>query len=333
MRNIKAASITLLLSFAVIFSCFSGCGEEIYDLAKLANEGIPIASILIFDGTSHFAVITDGNDYFKVISLTGFTTPGTSGMTVDNRGCFHVYNVTNIYTYKRDGTYSISDTFTNVYGIAAGNDKVYAMVFISPNYYIYQYDTDTGQWTNSGIDLSATSGNFLLNCLVRDNATGNVYLADNNDPIATFYRLPGLEILGSASGENTSFYSVYENEGFVFSGTYGICSTQRGTLATPAFSLLFTVMDSNNIFYGDLTGTIFRYNSVMGLTSKSVSFPHAPTQIIIIALDDSRIIMSEYGATTCDIILYNYDTEEIIKTIYSFTTPGSGGAVWDSVYR
>jgi hypothetical protein len=92
-------------------------------------------------------------------------------------------------------------------------------------------------------------------------------------------------------------------------------------------------MDSNNIFYGDLTGKIFRYNSVNGLTYKSVSFPHSPLAIRITALDDSRIIMSEYGATTCDIILYDYDTEEIIKTIYSYTTPGTGGAIWDSVYR
>jgi hypothetical protein len=254
------------------------------------------------------------------------------GMTVDYRGCFHVHNETNIYTYKSDGSYSISNTFTKVYGIAAGNDTVYALVNTMALFYLYQYNKDTGQWTDSGINISSITGTFRTYCLFRDNATEDVFLAELIDPITTFYRIPGLGILGIASGDNTSFYSAYSNEGFTFSNGYGLCSTQRGTLALPPTSFIFTAMDSDNIFWGDGASTIYRYNSNNGLTSKTVSLPHAAIARII-PLDGSRVIVSEDNAVTCDIFLYDYNTGEVIKTLYSYTTNGSGGARWASVYR
>jgi len=336
MRNIKAAFITILFVLAVIFSCFSGCGEEIYDLAKLANEGIPIASVLVDDGTTYYyAVITDGDEYLKVIPLTGYSPIGTFDMTVDNKGNFHIYNNSNIYTYKRDGSYSVSSAFNYVYGIAAGNDTVYALVEIGASiYYIYRYDSDTGQWMDTGIDPSSFFGAMLLqNSLVRDNATGSVYCGVyDGTSTSTFYSIPGMEVLGTVSGDSGSFYSVYNNEGFVLSSTNTLYSTQRGTLASVGTVSVFTVMDSDNIFYGDGTSVIYRYNTIKGLTSKTVSLPHA-SGANIVALDDFRIIVGEVGSATCDILLYNYDTNMIERTIYSYPNGGIYGARFLRVYR
>ena len=138
--------------------------------------------------------------------------------------------------------------------------------------------------------------------------------------------------MGTVSGDNTSFYSVYNNEGFVLSLTNTLYSTQRGTLASVGTVSVFTVMDSDNIFYGDGTNTIFRYNTIKGLTSKTVSLPHASSANIV-AMDDSRIIVGEYGPTTCDIVLYNYDTDMIERTIYSYSTTAATGAEFLRVYR
>ena len=332
MRNIKAASITLLLSFAVIFSCFSGCGEEIYDLTKLANEGIPIASVLIYDGTTHYAVITDGGEYLKVITLTGYTQGATTDMTVDTRGNFHIYNDSTIYTYKRDGSYSVSSAFTNIYGIATGNNTVYAMVDIGGTYYIYSYNSNTSQWSDTGTNLASITQSFIFNCLARDNASGNAYITNFVTDTSTYYSIPSLEMLGSVSCDNGAFYSVYNHEGFVFSPTYGIYSTERGFLASLVVGLHFTVMNSDNIFIGDGSNTIFRYNTVKGLTSKTVSLPHSASAYFV-PLDGSRIIVGEYGATTCDIVLYNYDTDMIERTIYSYPNTGATGALFLRVYR
>jgi hypothetical protein len=334
MRNIKAAFITILFAFAVMFSCFSGCGEEIYDLAKLANEGIPFVSVLIYDSTSYSAVITDGDEYLKVIPLTGYTESGYYDLTVDTRGNFHVCNDTTIYTYKRDGSYSISSSFTFVYGLAAGNGTVYALVDVGGTYYIYSYNSDTGQWTDTGIDLSAFTGTLLTRCLIRDNATGNIYFAAYNDGTftTTFYRIPGMEVMGTVSSDANDFYAVYNNEGFTINTTYGLLSTLRGTIDAGAVNFPFSVMDSDNIFYGNETSTIHRYNTVKGITSKNVPLPHS-TNARIVPLDGSRIIVGEFTSSTCDIFLYNYDTEEIERTIYSFPNLGAYGVMLLRVYR
>ncbi|HQO03809.1 MAG TPA: hypothetical protein PLI62_16220 [Spirochaetota bacterium] len=337
MRNIKAAFITILFAFAVMFSCFSGCGEEIYDLAKMANEGIPIASVLIYDSTSYSAVITDGDEYLKVIPLTGYSESGYYDMTVDTRGNFHVCNNTTIYTYKRDGSYSVSSAFNYVYGIAAGNDSVYALVANpAQTYFIYRYNSDTGQWTDTGIDISAFNGNVLVNrCLIRDNATGNVYFARWDLSVtSTFYRVPNMEVMGTlpSDGSGSDCYAVYNNEGFSMNATPALYSTLRGTLATGILEFPFSVMDSDNIFFGEEGSTIYRYNTIKGLTSKNVYLPHS-TGARIVPLDGSRIIVGEFNSTTCDILLYNYDTDAIERTIYSYPNLGAYGALYLRVYR
>ncbi|HQO03807.1 MAG TPA: hypothetical protein PLI62_16210 [Spirochaetota bacterium] len=337
MRNIKTAFITILLAFTVMFTCFSGCGEGIYDLAKLANEGIPIASVLIFDDANFYAVITDGDEYLKVVTLTGYSTAGIQGMTVDSRGCFHIYNGSNIYTYKMDGSYSISTTFNNILGIAAGNGTVYAVVTNAGINYLYSYNSDTGQWADTGADLASIFGAYtpLSNCLTRDNATGQVYCAayDSTSYQSVMYRVPGFDVTGSISNDNETSFAVCNGEGFVLSGTYGLASSQRGIMATTGtgLSLLF-VMDNNNVFYTLGTALLYRYNSGEGVTSKTIALPHSTTSLPI-PLDGNRIIVAESASTTCDILLCDYNTGEVIKTIYSYNSPSSSGALWGSVYR
>lgn len=336
MRNIKTAFITILLAFTVMFTCFSGCGEGIYDLAKLANEGIPIASVLIFDDTNFYAVITDGNDYLKVVTLTGYSTAGVQGMTVDSRGCFHIYNGSNIYTYKMDGSYSISTTFNNILGIAAGNGTVYAVVTNAGINYLYSYNSDTGQWVDTGTDLASIIGTYTLlnNCLTRDNATGQVYCAtyDSTSAQTFMYSIPGLDVRGSISNDGEISFAVYNGEGYVFSITHGLASSERGILATGSGLSLLFVMDNNNVFYTLGTVLLYRYNRNEGLTSKTIALPHS-TISLPIPLDGNRIIIAETASTSCDILLCDYTNGEVIKTIYSYTSPSSTGALWGSVYR
>lgn len=320
-----------------MFTCFSGCGEGIYDLAGLANEGIPIASVLIFDDTNYYAVITDGNDYHKVILLTGFSTASTVKMTIDPKGNFHIANDSTIFTYKNDGSYSTSTAFNAVLGIAAGNGTVYAVVTNAGINYLYTYDSGTGQWTDTGTDLTSIFGTYTLlnNCLTRDNATGQVYCAayDSSSYQSVMYRVPGFDVTGSISNDNETSFAVYNGEGYILSMAYGLASSQRGILATTGtgLSILF-VMDNNNVFYTLGAALLYRYNRDEGLTSKTVTLPHSTTSLPI-PLDGNRIIIAESASTTCDILLCDYNTGEVIKTIYSYTTPSSNGALWGSVYR
>ncbi len=302
--------------------CVTGCGDEIFDLADQANEGIVIGAALVNDGVNTSVILTDGEDYYRQINADIMGIPsGTEKLCLDRKGRIHIATSTVIYTYSpEDKQWYTSTTFATVTNVAAGRDEVYALVYTGNNY-IYRFDRDSGnQWVDTGINISSFAN---LLSIERDSATGNVFL-ENFDIDATIYRLPDLAPFGTVTGLGAAptYFAVYNNEEFVFSSGY-LYSSLRGQMTFGLVSANpLLVVDQSNIFYCQLTAgsyNIYRHNNIDAFVSIYIS----DSQPIKIAdMGEGKLIAGVSG-TTADkngLFFFDYKNKVITKKITTANT-------------
>ncbi|HON79918.1 MAG TPA: hypothetical protein PK544_15615 [Spirochaetota bacterium] len=322
MFSLNKLVINVLLVLSISIPLFTGCGDEIFDLAEQANEGIVIGAALVNDGVTTSVILTDGEDYYRQINADIMGLPsGGEKLCLDRKGRIHIATSTMIYTYSpEDKQWYISTAFSSVNNVVAGKDEVYALVYSGMNY-IYRFDRDSGnQWVDTGINISSFASILSIE---RDTATGNVFLENYNAGTATMYRLPDLTPFGAVTSlvAAPTNFSVYNNEELVFSNT-NLYSSIRGQMTSGGSSTgPIIIADSSNIFYAaTMAGSdIYQYNNVDAFVS---IYTTDPVPVKIANMGEGMIIVGVNSATADKngLFFFDYKNKVITKKITTANT-------------
>lgn len=322
------AKIIIYIHFCILALtvCITGCGEDIYDLAKRANDGITIGAALAYDGGVPCVILTDGEDYYRQIDASIIVSiSGTENLCIDSRGRIHIGKGTTIYTYSFEDKQWYTSTFDSVTSIASGNGEVYALVTVIGTNYIYRFSREDGnQWVDSGIVLLPTVSS--PHSIARDPVTGNLFISNWVLSTATVYKLTELSPFGSAPVTNTQDnFAVYNNEAF-FTDVEELYSSFWGqmTTTTGIGSKSFAVADQENIFLSAININIelYRFNNV-NLWELIYTSPATAGIMHITSMGNGTLLVGISGATPSEyngLYIFDCNTREIVRQISPLIT-------------
>jgi len=326
MKHITSFVIYLQLCILALTASITGCGDEIFDLAEQANEGIVIGAALVYDGVSSHVIFTDGKGYFRTITVDGMAPPsGGEKICLDSKGRIHIIDITpSIFSYSpEDRQWYISPG--DYISIASGNGEVYSIINAG-SYYVYRFDRDSGnQWINSGIDITG----FTIPptpLLARDPVTGNVFIEDYPGIDAHLYRLPDLSPFGLTNMPSVpACFAMYNNEAFYMSGDH-LYSSLRGQMTVAALTTVtdLIVVDSNTIFAVVDGGAckIHRYDKSISDWTLSYDFSVSSGALNVAVMGNGKLLVGMYGALPPEVnglYMFDYNTN-ILTRISTLTT-------------
>ncbi len=326
MRVMKTGAIIFMGILLAAVAGLSACGEELYDDAKRALDGYPVAAVLVYDNGSAKIIITDGGDYFREIGVYTMAAAPTVTLPVlmHRSGALFVAEGSRVHVNTGRGWIVTEPVLeTPVLGLASNGDGVMAL---SGTILCEFQDDGSTSWRQemnlSTVIVSPYTAQTITNVGNREDAiivasdTGSVALYSSGDMATPLVTLPV---------PVATFFD--ENDGIYYAGGGTTLMTSSGKVYSSATLTInsFAVLDRSTLFAGGHDTAPASY--VYRLNPDTVSYEQyqplasSAATVFLGALDRNRLIVGLRDSADNGIFIFDYVTKSTRK-IYSSAVYG-----------
>jgi len=322
----KTSAIIVMGIILAAFAGFSACGEELYDDAKRALDGYPMAAVLVYDSGSTKIIITDGGDDFREIGVYTMAAAPTVTLPVllHRSGTLFVAEGSRVHVNTGSGWMVTEPVLESmVQGLASNGDGVMALSGTILSEFLDNGSTPWRQEMNlSTVIFSPYFAQTITNIGDREDTiivasdTGNVALYSSRDTATPLVTLPV---------PVATFFD--EKDGIYYAGGGTTLITSSGKIYTSAILTInsFAVIDRSTIFAGGYdtapASYIYRLNPDTLSYEQYQPLASSAATVFLGALDRNRLVVGLRDSADNGIFIFDYVTKSKRK-IYSSAVYG-----------